>query len=394
MADLFFSKSLTLNIPKIVLEQNDDVIIKILTQYKDGVPYVEESSEGTLIDFRLPSPQTINFDPPLSGVVGDTATLIATGGESGNPVIFASTTTDICTCSGTNGEILSYIAEGTCTVTADQAGDANYTSAPTATENIPVRQPAGAAINPPSGLTVSEPAGITTFTIALDSEPTSGVTAVLETPSGECSASASGPLTAANYATGITVTVTAIDDDIVDGDQTCTVEIGFDSLDALYAAFDPDDVDVTVQDDDRRPAGAAISPTSGLTVSEPAGTTTFTIALDSEPTSGVTAVLDTPSGECSASASGPLTAANYATGITVTVTAIDDDIVDGDQTCTVEIGFDSLDALYAAFDPDDVDVTVQDDDVVSAIPALGPWGLALLSGLIGATGLVSLRWRR
>ena len=62
-------------------------------------------------------PQTItNFNPPVTGVVGGSATLSATGGGSGNPVVFGATTPTICTVGGAT---VSFIAAGTCTVTAN-----------------------------------------------------------------------------------------------------------------------------------------------------------------------------------------------------------------------------------------------------------------------------------
>ncbi len=56
-------------------------------------------------------------------------TLSATGGGSGNPVLFASTTTATCTTSGNNGATLTLLDYGTCTVEASQTGSANYLAA-------------------------------------------------------------------------------------------------------------------------------------------------------------------------------------------------------------------------------------------------------------------------
>lgn len=79
-------------------------------------------------------PQTItNFNPPATGVVGGSATLSATGGGSGNPVVFGATTPAICTVGGAT---VSYSAAGTCTVTADQAGNLLYLPATQVTGNI------------------------------------------------------------------------------------------------------------------------------------------------------------------------------------------------------------------------------------------------------------------
>lgn len=71
--------------------------------------------------------QTIGFGPAPSVVMGGTGTVSATGGASGNPVTFASSTTGVCTISGST---VTGVAAGTCTITANQAGNANYSAAP------------------------------------------------------------------------------------------------------------------------------------------------------------------------------------------------------------------------------------------------------------------------
>ncbi|ALN86626.1 autotransporter beta-domain protein [Lysobacter capsici] len=58
---------------------------------------------------------------------GGTFALSATGGASGNPVVFASTTPAVCTVAGGTATI---VAAGTCSLTANQAGNANYNAAP------------------------------------------------------------------------------------------------------------------------------------------------------------------------------------------------------------------------------------------------------------------------
>jgi lysophospholipase L1-like esterase len=86
-------------------------------------------------------PQTISFTAPSSGTVGGTATLAATGGGSGNPVVFTVGTSSgagVCAVSGTNGTTLHYMAVGNCVIDANQAGNANYNPAPQVQRTIPV----------------------------------------------------------------------------------------------------------------------------------------------------------------------------------------------------------------------------------------------------------------
>jgi hypothetical protein len=70
--------------------------------------------------------QTIQFTLPAKGTVGNILPLSATGGNSGNPVMFASTPLTVCTLSENT---LKLIAAGTCTVTANQAGNDKYDAA-------------------------------------------------------------------------------------------------------------------------------------------------------------------------------------------------------------------------------------------------------------------------
>ena len=82
--------------------------------------------------------QSISFGAAPTIVVGGTGTITATGGDSGNVVIFNSTTQNICTVSPSN--IVTGVAAGTCTITADQAGSGNYTAAPQKSLSITINK--------------------------------------------------------------------------------------------------------------------------------------------------------------------------------------------------------------------------------------------------------------
>jgi uncharacterized protein (TIGR03437 family) len=83
----------------------------------------------------VPVSQTIVF-APLSNVVTGVApvTILATA-SSGLPVSLASTTTTVCSVSGTTAVI---VAAGTCSITASQAGSANYAAAAEITQDFTV----------------------------------------------------------------------------------------------------------------------------------------------------------------------------------------------------------------------------------------------------------------
>jgi large repetitive protein len=224
----------------------------------------------------------------------------------------------------------------------------------------------GVMVAPTAGLRTTEQGGQATFTIVLESEPIADVTIALSSsdPSEGTVSPTSVTFTPVNWAAPQIVTVTGVDDDVADGDQTYYIVTSSAlSDDADYDGLDPDDVEV-VNDDDETP-GITVTPTAGLRTSEQGEQATFTIVLDSEPTADVTIELST-SDEAEGTIS-PLsvtfTPVNWAAPQTVTVTGVDDDIADGDQiyfaitaaAISDDPGYDGLDAV-------DVELVNDDDD--------------------------------
>ena len=85
--------------------------------------------------------QAITFPNPGQGFVGQGATLTATGGGSGNQVVFsvdASSGAGVCSVSGTNGSTVSYLTAGTCVIDANQAGGGKYLAAPQVSQTVTV----------------------------------------------------------------------------------------------------------------------------------------------------------------------------------------------------------------------------------------------------------------
>jgi hypothetical protein len=91
--------------------------------------------------------QAISFtsSPPSAGVVGDTyavtaSAVTASGGGSGNPVIFSidSGSASVCSISGSS---VTFNNPGTCVIEANQAGNAKYQAAPQAQQTVEVNSP-------------------------------------------------------------------------------------------------------------------------------------------------------------------------------------------------------------------------------------------------------------
>jgi hypothetical protein len=84
--------------------------------------------------------QAITFTstaPVAAAVGGATYAVTATGGASGNPVVFTidAAATSVCSIAGST---VSFIGVGTCVIDANQAGNANYTAAPQAQQSFAV----------------------------------------------------------------------------------------------------------------------------------------------------------------------------------------------------------------------------------------------------------------
>jgi hypothetical protein len=83
-------------------------------------------------------PQTITF-PPIDDRELDQGPLTVSATSSiGFQVTFTTTTPTVCTSSGTNGATITPISSGTCTVRADQAGNAIFAAAPPVTRSFSV----------------------------------------------------------------------------------------------------------------------------------------------------------------------------------------------------------------------------------------------------------------
>ena len=87
---------------------------------------------------------TVDKVPQIIGAISFTPATLALGGTtaasatatSGLPVSFTSTTPSVCTTVGINGSTVMSLTAGTCTIAANQAGNANYYAAPQVTRDV------------------------------------------------------------------------------------------------------------------------------------------------------------------------------------------------------------------------------------------------------------------
>jgi len=86
-----------------------------------------------ITDFIVPSETKTYGDAPFT-----VSAVTKHVNNSGNPVTFYSSTPTICTVSGDNGEEVSIIGAGTCTIVADQASNVNYSPAPSVSQSVSI----------------------------------------------------------------------------------------------------------------------------------------------------------------------------------------------------------------------------------------------------------------
>ena len=159
-----------------------------------------------------PIPQTITFAQPVAMRVSRETWTPGATASSGLDVEYTSGTSLVCTVSGTTVHLL---AAGDCTITAHQAGDDNYTMAPTVTRTFTVNPPTP----PPADVTAT--AGVSAITVhwSAPSDVTglTGYTAIASPGPARCTTT--GTLTCVMGGTAnVTYTVTVVADN-PDGDS-------------------------------------------------------------------------------------------------------------------------------------------------------------------------------
>ena len=233
----------------------------------------------------------------------------------------------------------------------------------------------------------------------LENEQVSTVTAVLSYPTTEAvtltvSTAPVAPAVATDFTQSSTVTLTiaagsttsagvvtvqAHDNSVASGRKFVTVSATAAGGRGVAA---PADARLTIRDDEY---GLDLGAVSGR-ATEGGGRATFTVALQTQPSSAVTVtVTSRDAGEGTVSPSSLVfTTGNWSTARTVTARGVDDSIDDGDVVWRVRLDPSSGDANYdSSAVEEEVDVTTEDDD---GLPTMS---LVLLPSSIGENGGVS-----
>jgi len=108
-------------------------------------------------DGSAQSPQAITFTstPPSPAAVGGTYTPTATGGASGNPVVFSVDPSSISGACALSAGVVHFTGAGTCRIDANQAGNSQYSAAPTVNQSVTIG-PSGPSITSANHATATE----------------------------------------------------------------------------------------------------------------------------------------------------------------------------------------------------------------------------------------------
>ncbi|MEE1564199.1 MAG: Calx-beta domain-containing protein [Acidimicrobiales bacterium] len=219
---------------------------------------------------------------------------------------------------------------------------------------------------------VTEAGSTTTFTAVLDAQPaTDVVLSVTSSNTGEATvAPATLTFTTDNWSTEQVVTATGVNDSDADGNRVTAVAVAVvdagsdDSFDSLGDRS----TRVTTIDDEA--AGFTLW-TTATSVSEDGTSDTFTVVLNKLPAGDVVISIESAdTGEATLSpATLTFTVENWSTPQTVTVSGVDDTVVDGEQSTALTVSVVDVDSddAFDALSDQTVTAATEDDD--TAAPA-------------------------
>ncbi len=230
---------------------------------------------------------------------------------------------------------------------------------------------AGLAFTPSSGLSVSESGTKDTVIVQLRTPPNSTVTIPVTSskPSEAAVSPTSLTFTPTLWSVPQTVTVTGVDDFLVDGASSWSVQFGpITSTDPKYSGMTPPSVSGTTADNDT--ASIVVTAPSSPTTTESGGAATFTVKLNAQPTQSVTIGLassNTAEGIVSPSQL-VFTSSNWSMPQTVTVTGVYDGLVDGNKSYAVTFSpSQSTDTIFNGLTSSSLSVTSVDVAAVGRV---------------------------
>ncbi|MEI9940169.1 MAG: Calx-beta domain-containing protein [Pseudomonadota bacterium] len=354
---------------KVVNQDNDVAGItspKLLTGIDGGTKLVttEANAGSASFSISLTSKPTGDVKVPVtSSDTTEGAVMPAT--LTFTPANYA--TAQVVTVTGQDDSVVDGNQAYTVTVGPSMSSDTNYVGLSQSVK-VTNKDDDSAYIVPTPGYmgTTTEKGGTAVFGIHLNSQPTASVTVSFvssDLKEGKVSP-ATLLFTTANWGTSQNITVTGVNDDIADGDQSYNIAVsGGNTTDQnyMYAA-----TTLTIVNKDDDVVGFKVTAAANLQTTEGGGKATFTLLLTSQPTGNVNVGVTSSNTKegTAAPASLSFTASNWSVAQTVTVTGVDDSVADGDQTYTVSLktASSSADPKYVQLAASTVSLVNKNDD--------------------------------
>ncbi len=255
---------------------------------------------------------TFTSTPPNPAVVGGTYTPTASGGASGNPVIFSIDPSAKGSCS-ISGATVTFVAVGTCVIDANQAGNAGYEAATQVQQSIdpdPGTQSITFTSTPPNPAPVGG-----TYTVTASGGGSGNPVTFSIDPSAKGSCSISGA----------TVTFVAVGTCVIDAYQAGSA--GYAAATQLQQSFDLEPGTQTITFTSTPPNPALVGGTYTVTASGGGSGNTIIFSID-----------PSANGSCSLS------------GATVTFVAVGTCVIDANQAGSA--GYAAATQVQQSFDPD------------------------------------------
>jgi uncharacterized repeat protein (TIGR01451 family) len=309
-------------------------------------------------------------------VTPDAQTDLGTGGGVPIALVFAPDEWDTAqsvTVSAVDDDVVEGLHSGVIHHSAS-SGDSGYhgLTIPDVSVNITDNDVAGVPIAEPGGSTdVVEGGASDSYGVALNSQPTAAVTLTI-TPDTQTDLGAGGgnPIALVfapgDWDTVQSVTVNAVDDDVIEGLHNSTIRHSASSDDGNYEGLAVPDVSVNITDNDV--AGVPITESDGSTdVVEGGASDSYAVALNSQPASTVTLTI-TPDAQTDLGAGGGVSISlvfvpgDWDTAQSVTVSAVDDDVVEGLHNSTIRHSASSDDGNYEGLAIPDLNVNITDNE--------------------------------
>ncbi|HLP87950.1 MAG TPA: DUF4114 domain-containing protein [Nostocaceae cyanobacterium] len=222
-------------------------------------------------------------------------------------------------------------------------------------------------INQSGGVTfVEEGRATDTYSVILSSQPTANVTIAINSGNQLTTNPTQLVFTPQNWNIAQNVTVTAVDDSLAEGNHNANIQHTATSTDTRYNGIAINSINTTITDNDN--AGVTIRQSGGITFVEEGGETdTYTVVLNSQPTADVIVNINGDNQITTSSNQLVFTPQNWNIAQNVTVTAIDDNLVEGEHNATIQHTTTSTDSRYNGISISSVNPDITDNDNALAI---------------------------